>query len=853
MVEPRTCLDDVLYRFAERKKFLLLTETVNDIHMQCIITYMHKLKIWVSAIFHDAIPVLRPDLCSNAVTQNHGKYMMELASCDMVFPTAGHNEADLRTYWKEQKIQETSVRTVELAGEMDGIARNRTEISKASKKCTILFVSTLEPRKNHKCFLEAFTRLMDEQMQFRKNVSLIMVGNRYAGNTEIPEFVADVCENYTNIKWLGAVDDIKLHQLYWECAFTVYPSQIEGYGMPVMESLWFGKPCLCSNSGSIGELGAAGGCCLTDVFHVEEMKNSLLRMLTDEKYFVELQNEAVKREIITWDAYTNGIIEGFEEMISRSTKWSHIYLHYSLIKQIETYIAEKSAGERIIVCSNFYPPNFVGGAEIIAHNQIRVITNDKKIPIIVFSMDLSEKYIGQCCYSQLYDGVLIIRFCISGSHMNSSGINFFHDEMNEAFRQLCELVMPTVVHGHNMIGMSLGMLEIAKEYGAAVCMTLHDHWGFCLKNTILDNDYKLCDHFSQCEACMLVLNADGIRIPVSIRQAYFRKIFEKVDIFISPSKYLADAYMHAGFSWHRMKQLWNGIDTKKYVNVRKKYSQKFRISFAGHFGKHKGIDLLIRAVALLGRKNIEIELAGDGEENANYKNLAAELGVLSQIRFWGRLDNSDIFRVFAETDVYCLPSVWPENQPVSITEAMACGIPVIASDMGGNSELVRHGINGFLFRPGDEHDLAEKIQMLMDDASLLKSFGSAGREIISRYDITNQAAKLLQIYRSMKKQTVCPEPFVSVKGYVLPDTITEVTKERLLLSDWIVTEKDYAAMKACVVLEGERPDRRQMEYLKKYKVRMIVPKPETDSWRNMGFCTQGYEDKIQLLEILSSV
>lgn len=847
----RAYLDDVWGQFGARRKVLLVTETMDYKNMRYIIPYMHQHKVAVAAVFYDAIPVLRADLCSSQIIENHKYYMAELASADAVIPIAAHNGLHLKKYWQEQRIADTSVRTVELAGEMDDAERNCKKISRMEKRHRILFVSTLEPRKNHKRFLEAFIHLMNDQPQLEKSVSLILVGNRYAGNDEIPEFVQSVCRKHSNKKWYGVVDDAKLRRLYRECTFTVYPSEIEGYGMPVMESLWFGKPCLCSDSGSIGELGAPGGCCLTDVFQTEAIRSSLYRMLTDEAYFMKLQHETVDREIVTWNTYAGGIVNVLEETLSQISEWKCDCLSNSLKMQIRQYLAEKNSDDCVIVCSNYYPPSFIGGAEIIAHSQSKVLANDKGVPVVVFSMDLSGTYSEGYCYLQHYDGLRIVRYCVSGCHMNPAGINFFHKGMNEAFRQLCELVRPTVVHGHNMIGMSLGMLEIAKKSGAAVCMTFHDHWGFCLKNTILDSDFQLCDHISQCETCMSALNADGINIPVRIRQAYFKRAFEQVDLFLSPSRYLADAYVRAGFSWHRMTQLWYGIDTKKYAKVRKKRADKFRISFVGYFGKHKGIDHLIRAVARAGRKNIEIELAGDGEESENYKKLAAELGILSQIRFWGKLDNKDMPRLFAETDVYCLPSVWPENQPVSITEAMACGIPVIASDLGGNSELVRHGVNGFLFRPGDDRDLSAKIRTLMDDESLLKSFGSAGKEIISRYDITNQAGRLLDIYRSIRKQTVRPEPFVSIKGYVLPVSLAEVTDERLLLLDWIVSREDYAAMKACVVLQGEKPDREQMEDLKKYNVRMIVPKAETGVWKENGFCVQGYEDRIHLLQLLA--
>ena len=75
--------------------------------------------------------------------------------------------------------------------------------------------------------------------------------------------------------------------------------------MPIIESLWAGKPCLCSRDGSIGELAAAGGCCLTDVTDRKAMADALYKMLTDEEYLVRLQHEATERTIRGWAEYAD--------------------------------------------------------------------------------------------------------------------------------------------------------------------------------------------------------------------------------------------------------------------------------------------------------------------------------------------------------------------------------------------------------------------------------------------------------------------------------------------------------------------------------------------------------------------
>ncbi|MCI9125142.1 MAG: glycosyltransferase [Eubacterium sp.] len=848
----RACMDDLLPKFGRRKKFLLFSETIDYKNMPYILSSMHAKQVIVAAIFYDAIPVLRPDLCSSQVSANHKQYMEELAFCDAVIPIAKHNERHLKNYWKKKKLPETLVRTVSLAGEMDHVGRNQKKIPYLPKRRNILFVSTLEPRKNHKHFLKAFCQLMEQQPQLMKQISLTMVGNRYAGNDEISKFVTAICKKYSNIKWLGVVEDTVLRRLYQECTFTVYPSQIEGYGMPIMESLWFGKPCLCSGQGSIGELGEPGGCCLTDVCDIEAMKHSLFRMLTDEAYLIHLQHEAVKREIVTWDHYADGILEVFSKTAGKNLECHPAYFSIGMQEQIKAYLEEMDTDQCIILCSNYYPPRFVGGAELIAHSQAKVLANDRKMPVIVFSLDVSGKYMEQYCYMEFYDGIPVVRFCIAAGHFHPDGVNFFHKGINEAFSQLCALVKPFVVHCHNMIGLSLGMIALAKQAGAKVCVTLHDHWGFCYRNTLLTNSGKLCNDIFACEACMDALHDGGIQIPSSVRQKYIRKALYQADILISPSRYLADSYIRAGFPYQRMRVLWNGVEVKKFATFQQKVSEKFRVSFIGHFGKHKGVETLIQAVSLLGRDEIEIELAGTGEELENYRKLASRLGILNQIRFWGKLENRDIIHVFEETDVYCLPSIWPENQPVSITEAMACGIPVIATDLGGNRELVRNGINGLLVIPNDAADLAAKIKILMDDDELRLSFGEAGKEIISRHDIKNQVAELIEHYKAPVRNKNSMQKYLAVKGLVVPNGITDLVDEEIQILDWLVLEEEYVSMKACIVLEGERLEEKEMKNLKNYGIPVVVPKAETGRYRKIGLHVIEYQNQTHLLEMVAA-
>jgi glycosyltransferase involved in cell wall biosynthesis len=102
--------------------------------------------------------------------------------------------------------------------------------------------------------------------------------------------------------------------------------------------------------------------------------------------------------------------------------------------------------------------------------------------------------------------------------------------------------------------------------------------------------------------------------------------------------------------------------------------------------------------------------------------------------------------------VLVVPSVWPENSPVTITEAMASGLPVIASDIGGIPELVEDGVTGFLVPVGDSHAMAERIARLLERPELKQQMGQAGLARIQPYCLQNQVEQIVDVYRQVRAQ-----------------------------------------------------------------------------------------------------
>jgi hypothetical protein len=193
-----------------------------------------------------------------------------------------------------------------LPGEFGGAERGTKVQLKKVNRIKILCVSTLEPRKNHRVLINACLRM---QKRFPKlDWELTLVGNRYAGAPEIPEFVEKIAKNNSRIKWLGVVDDDVLQKLYKECAFTVYPSVIEGFGMPILESIWYGKPCICYEKGVMSELAKDGGCLVADVKSEDKLADAVYKLANDEKLLNELSKQAIKRKIKSWKDYVSEFV-----------------------------------------------------------------------------------------------------------------------------------------------------------------------------------------------------------------------------------------------------------------------------------------------------------------------------------------------------------------------------------------------------------------------------------------------------------------------------------------------------------------------------------------------------------------
>ncbi len=110
------------------------------------------------------------------------------------------------------------------------------------------------------------------------------------------------------MRWLRHVDDATLRRAYEECAFTVFPSLAEGFGIPIVESLWHGRPCVCGVNGAIGEAAAGGGCLAVDQTDPAALAAALETLLADQTLYRRLCGEAERRVFGTWEELSRQLL-----------------------------------------------------------------------------------------------------------------------------------------------------------------------------------------------------------------------------------------------------------------------------------------------------------------------------------------------------------------------------------------------------------------------------------------------------------------------------------------------------------------------------------------------------------------
>ncbi len=401
---------------------------------------------------------------------------------------------------------------------------------------------------------------------------------------------------------------------------------------------------------------------------------------------------------------------------------------------------------RVLVLSNLYPPNVIGGYERLCFEVAEgLAARGHEITVLTsrFGTNRAE-YPRQTVRREwdLLTGPDIYtpfdRTPEERARINAGNI--------ETLRRVLRESLPDVVFAWNLFFLDASILDALERSKVRAVVMLTDNWLLVMRNGRFVSDYF-----------RLHVHGDAPFLPPPPRPAW-RRLAARIKrrllggpvpsrlAAIFGSAFMRDLYRAGGISFAHDAVIHNGV--KQHDHAARAVRDRSRLAesgvlnllFAGRLVDLKGADTAVAALELLdpdvlGVRQVRLTVVGDAQDRAYMERLEAAIASSprgADIVLRPAVAEAALFDLFEAHDVYLFPSLY---EPFSLTliHALACGIPTVASRVGGNPEIIRNGEAGLLFAKGDAVDLARAVARLATDPVLRARLSHQGRTAASRF------------------------------------------------------------------------------------------------------------------------
>jgi glycosyltransferase involved in cell wall biosynthesis len=391
---------------------------------------------------------------------------------------------------------------------------------------------------------------------------------------------------------------------------------------------------------------------------------------------------------------------------------------------------------RVLLISIFHPELVRGGAQQIAYELFRGL-NERAGIEATFLAAIDQKqaafYKSGACITG-FDGR-------AGEFLFlSRGYDYWWHKTGdarllEAYAEFLREIRPDVVHFHHFLLLGIDLVTFTRSAlpDARIVFTLHEFLSICDANghMLRVQDKALCTRASpvRCHQCFPSRGPEEF----FLREMWFKRHFENVDMFTTPSRFMMEHFTAWGLDPARIRHVTNG--QPDYAGGRRPAmaggGRRDRFGFFGQLVDNKGVWLLLEAVALLRAEGFEDFLVEINGENLHYASERRRLEIEAfraaeealpperrRVRFNGGYEVSQLAARMARVDWCIVPSVWWETFALVISEAWMFGRPVIASDIGAMGERVRDEVDGLHFTAGDARALAATMRRAATEEGL---------------------------------------------------------------------------------------------------------------------------------------
>lgn len=492
-----------------------------------------------------------------------------------------------------------------------------------------------------------------------------------------------------------------------------------------------------------------------DGFWRRDEKDPSVYVKSSNNYLVEWQNIIAEAQ----KANDNVSTEKYNRIISRI---------YPVDKWIRPQAPKKEGIDNnkslkvLFVCHDF-PPYRYAGAQLYAMNLAKSMSQKGHEIHIFYPVNISQrrKDEDKLPYSIVkthFEGLPVHQINVDDKHSDiyeNPQYCFSNAKIEEAVRSLVLQEKFDVVHFHLLYRLSGRLPLITKELNIPSAMTLHDYWLLCAMGHMIDSRGRECsgpESPEKCADCIMVFQKN-LSLPNALKFMKERMKtniagYKAVNYLISPSSFLADIHQLYGFRRPNVLPLgWLPVD-----NVKKRFADgRVIFGYAGQIIPRKGVDILLKEALQLPFSNWELRIYGEIYQPQYFESIKKVMTASKNIKYCGAFNSSDLSKIYSEIDVAVVPSR-RENYPLTVMEALSAKTPVIASDVGGIKEMVRDGVDGFIFPIHNPASLREILVRFLNDPDLIKKLKDNIRPIRT---ISHNADEVLQIYNSLleKKST----------------------------------------------------------------------------------------------------
>jgi glycosyltransferase involved in cell wall biosynthesis len=385
----------------------------------------------------------------------------------------------------------------------------------------------------------------------------------------------------------------------------------------------------------------------------------------------------------------------------------------------------------VYLVHQFYPKHVSGTEKFIYNMATCAQRQGHKVAVVTYAFKedlrdakkdgnlLTEKY--------MYRGIPVVSF----GHENGSDDVHYRVEDEDLGRFASRLLSeeaPDIIHaGHPM--RIFEILGNAKERRIPYIVTLTDFWAICFKGILLDSGLNLCTGPKDGQEC--VRNCQELPYEmIRMRLDATKGILMGARAVCAPTQFLAALYMNE-IPALDVKVIPLGLRMAKAIDKKRKLRKGDRVTFifGGTWLPHKGLHVLLEALSGVRSSNIVLKVYGAGG-SMEYNDLISNFAKKDKrIKIMGAFREDEFDSILAEADCSVVPSIWWENSPYMLLEALARNVPTIVADVEGLTEYVKDDFNGFTFSPGDMLHLREVIERIAKDPSLLNTI----RENLRKY------------------------------------------------------------------------------------------------------------------------